>query len=764
MRAFRRKWLVTTVAVLVATGLMIIGSLYLRPRWFGRLEPAVPSHKPEAPPDLQNLRDQYLAGLAAIHANDGAKAVSTFAGFSFGGRIVEEYRLYYLGRAFELENDPNAARRVYAELWQRNPRAVIAGDAAQRLAALYAEAGDFARAAEVYDALAARADAPNTAAAARWGAIESHFAAGDVDGVLAAARAAVIKSPRAPQAVDALAVARTIDGIPPKEMIAMTAAERLERAVSLMRDGDPQSAYDELTALDGSAPASLHDPIQLNRGLTLNQLRRYDESNKLLEPMAGSTFQYAVPAIATAAKNYSALSASINPIVIKQIVVRQKVGNVKVRVGKGKKKKLVTRPKYANVKKNIQLVDLAKKAKKDEYDRLATERLKDLLQIKETAPEVRLETLNTLIAIAQAKHQDDYLGQLAAEVVKLDPYDDPALQYFWDKAWAAYVSGDLNGAKARLAFIAATYNAPNVKRQAEYWYARVLDRQSDKADAAAAYQRLASAPYEDVYALYSESHGGKHVVPAASPTAPNREDWRDIAERSMPAELRLAYELTALQDFNDAAAELSKNARRENQQFADALAAEKLSNDGNLVEMYRALKRAWPLLATVEQDSVPPYFLEMYYPVKYSDAIRRYSQRYGLDPYFVMALILQESYYNPRAKSRVGATGLMQIMPSTGAELGAQLHPLFSVKRLTDPDTNIEIGTYYLQHLMAIFNDNPQLVAASFNAGQGNVLKWRRGAPRKPMDEFLESIPFAETRNYVKRVTILRSAYSRIAR
>ena len=232
----------------------------------------------------------------------------------------------------------------------------------------------------------------------------------------------------------------------------------------------------------------------------------------------------------------------------------------------------------------------------------------------------------------------------------------------------------------------------------------------------------------------------------------------------MPAELRLAYELTALQDFNDAAAELARNAKQENQQFADALAAEKLSNDGNLVEMYRTLKQAWPLLATVEQDAVPPYFLKMYYPVKYSDSIRRYSNRYGLDPYFVMALILQESYYNPRAKSRVGATGLMQIMPTTGAELGAQLHPLFSVKRLTDPDTNIEIGTYYLQHLMSLFNNNPQLVAASFNAGQGNVLRWRRGAPHKPMDEFLESIPFAETRNYVKRVTILRSAYSRIAR
>jgi soluble lytic murein transglycosylase-like protein len=762
MRALRRRWIVISVAVLLAIGLTIIVRRYFRPRGVSRQE-AGAAHKPEAPPDLQKSRDQFLAGLAAIRAKDGAKAASTLASFSFRGRVVEEYRLYYLGRAYELANDHGDARRVLAGLWQRNPQAVIADDAAQRLAAFYAEGGDFAGAANIYDAAAERSGVPNNAAAARWGAIESHFINGDIDGALAAARATAIRSPRAPQAVDALAVARTIDGVPPDGTIAMTAAERLERGVALLRDGDPQSAYNELTALDGSAPASLREAVQLNRGLALNQIHRYDESNKLLEPLTGGALKYAIPAISTAAKNYAALSASINPVVVKQITVRQKVGTTKVRAGKGKKKKLVTKPKYANVKKNIQLVDLAKKAKKDSYDRLATERLKDLLQIPQTALQVRLETLDTLIEAAQAKHQDAYLQQLIPQVIKLDPYDGSGVQYFWDKAWAAYVRGDLEGAKALLRFIGDTYKAPNLKRQADYWYARILDRQGDKADAAATYQRLASAPYEDVYTIYSEAKGAKYVKPAGNPIAVNREDWRDIAERSMPAELRLAYELTALQDFGDAAAELNKNAKQENQQFADALAAEKLSNDGNLVEMYRTLRSAWPLLATVEQDSVPPYFLKMYYPVKYRDAIRRYSDRFGLDPFFVMALILQESYYDPHAKSRVGATGLMQIMPATGAELGAQLHPLFSVKHLADPDTNIEIGTYHLKHLMALFNNNPQLVAASFNAGQGNVLKWRHAAPSKPMDEFLESIPFSETRNYVKRVTILRSAYSRIA-
>jgi soluble lytic murein transglycosylase-like protein len=761
MRANRGKWIVAAVVVLVAIGLTIGRAIYIHSRGLRKREAGAP-HKPEAPPDLAKLRDRFLAGLDAIHKKDGVKAAEAFAGFTFGSRAVEEYRLYYLGRAYELANDHAAARRALGALWQRDARAVIIDDAGQRLAAFVAETGDFAHAARIDDVLAARTDVSATAAAARWSAIESHFVGGDVAAILDAARATAIESPRAPQVADALAVARTISGVPENGTIPMSSAERLDRGIALLRDGDPQSAYDELTALDPEAPASLRDAVRLNRGLALSQLRRYDESNKLLDPLAGGAFKYAVPAIDAAARNYRVLSASINPIVIKQTTVRQKVGNVKAGAGKGKKKKVAAKPKFVNVKKNIQLVDLAKKAKKDEYDRLGTERLKDILQIKEASPEVRLATLNYLIVLAQVKHQDEYLQQLVGEVVKLNRYDDPALQYFWDRAWVAYVAGDLNGAKALLRFIGDTYAAPNVKRQADYWYARMLERAGSKAEAEAAYQRLASAPYEDVYALYSESRGGKRVAPATNPTAPNRPDWRDIAEQSMPAELRLAYELTALQDFNDAAAELKKNAKRQNQTFADALAAEKLSNDVNLVEMYRTLKRAWPLLATVEQDSVPPYFIKMYYPVKYRDTIRKYSSRNGLDPYFVMALILQESYFNPRAKSRVGATGLMQIMPATGMELGRQLHPLFNVSQLSEPDTNIEIGTLHLKHLMAIFSNNPQLVAASFNAGQGNVLKWRRAA-RKPMDEFLESIPFPETRNYVKRVTLLRSSYARIA-
>ena len=365
--------------------------------------------------------------------------------------------------------------------------------------------------------------------------------------------------------------------------------------------------------------------------------------------------------------------------------------------------------------------------------------------------------------MAEAKNQDDYERQLVKELVSVDPSSDSGLQHFWDKAWAAYARGDLNGAKDLFRFIRETYTNPNVRRQSDYWYARAVERQGQKEEAHAIYQRLASAPYLDVYATFSVRHGATHQDDRTNPLNKPGPDWRDIAEKEMPDELRLAYELTALLDMKDARAEVQKNITAANNRFAQALLADYYNSTGDLVMMYRAAKQAYPQLATVEQDSAPAYFLRMYYPVRYVDAIRRYSSRNGLDPHMVMGLILQESYYNPRARSAVGATGLMQLMPSTARELAQRLHVPFGAARLASPDVNIELGTAQLKLLMNMFDGNAYMVIASYNAGQGNVLKWKRGGPGKPPDEFVESMPFSETRNYVKRVIMLQSAYARIA-
>ena len=758
---YRYRRLLITIAALAVVALGAVLFVVLGPRSVEQAESPQES-KPEAPPDLQKHRDDFAAGVAAAQQNDGATAVRRLSAFSFGSREVEEYRLYYLATGLRQTGNQAGARATLARLWQRKPNMVPSAEAGFSLGELHANAGAWRQAGDVYSAIASRSDNSAVAATARWQEIESRLVGGDAPAALRAARLIVIRSPRAPQADEALALIRGLSSLAPGAAIPMTPEERLERAVSLMRDGNPQSAYNELTALQSSAPASLRLPIQLNRGLALHHMRRYEDSNKVLEPLTGTFYKYAIPALYHAAKNYKVVSASIDPNVTKTIVEKKRVGTVKVRVGKGKKKKTVTKPKFANVSRTIKLVDLAKKNKKDEYSRLATERLKDLLQLPLANP-VRLEVLEALIEIAEAKDQHDYVQELVAQVVTVDANADPGLQTLWDNGWGSYSRGDLATARKRFRFIADTYGNPNVRRQSEYWFARTVERQGEKDAAAAIYGKLASAPYSDLYALHSISRGAKRDAPNTNPLEQKREDWSEIAERQMPKELRLAYELTALSSLRDARLEIQKNMRRENERYAEALLSDIYHSTGNALLMYRSIRRAFPRLATVEQDSVPPYFVKMYYPLKYQETIRKNAAKQGIDPYLVMGLILQESYYNPSAKSRVNATGLMQIMPPTGAELARRARIPFATSRLENPDINVQLGTMHLKFLIDMFRGNTYLAVASYNAGQGNVLKWRRANPSRPIDEFLESIPFSETRNYVKRVTILRASYERLA-
>ena len=762
MKLTRRVRLIGSVAlVAIAIGIAVV-SYYVVGGGPGERKAAEQAVATEAPPDLEKLRPRFVSGLEALQRDDGPGAVREFGAFTFGSRAVEQYRLYFLAQGHQLAGNRAAARIALARLWARDPRFVYLGDSGFNLAALYAGVADWGNAAATAAAVAARTEVPAVAAAARWESIEWRMYQGDLSGLLYDARRIVIKSPRSPQVTPALAVVRSVTGVAPTDAIRLSPAERLERAVGLLRDGDPQSAAGELIALEPHATDGLRDPVRLNLGLALSQLKRFDDSNKALEPLTSRSYRVAIPALYTAAKNYRVLANSINPIVNKTVIEKKQVGKVKVRVGKGKKARTVTRPKFANVKKTVQIVDLAKKAKKEEYERLSNERWQDLLQLPLADP-VRIEVLQTLIGIAESKNQDEYEQQLVREIVKLDRLADPGLQHFWDKAWAAYARGDLNGAKPLFRFIADTYNSPNVRRQNEYWYARTIERLGQKEEAAQIYQRLAAAPYDDLYAIHAQSRGATRRPNKTNPVTMQRPDWGEIAERNIPPELRLAYELTALTDLRDARLEIQKNVTPKNDPYANALLADLYNTVGNTDLLYRSIRRAFPQLATVEQDSVPAHFLQIYYPVKYVDSIRKYAARNKIDPSLVMGLILQESSFNPHAKSRVGATGLMQIMPSTGRELGARLHVPFSAARLETPEVNIELGTFHLKNLIDLFEGNTYLAVASYNAGQGNVMKWKRANAGKPLDEMLESIPFPETRNYVKRVTMLRSSYSRIA-
>jgi len=138
------------------------------------------------------------------------------------------------------------------------------------------------------------------------------------------------------------------------------------------------------------------------------------------------------------------------------------------------------------------------------------------------------------------------------------------------------------------------------------------------------------------------------------------------------------------------------------------------------------------------------------YPLAYEDLIARYSDDYGLDPHLVAAIINVESGFDPEAVSRVGAQGLMQIMPETGEWIAGKLS-VESPPNLFDPETNISMGAWYLGFLEERFGHDRDLVLAAYNAGHGRVAEWLED-PQYSDGAVLTSIPYEETEDYVKKV------------
>jgi soluble lytic murein transglycosylase len=140
------------------------------------------------------------------------------------------------------------------------------------------------------------------------------------------------------------------------------------------------------------------------------------------------------------------------------------------------------------------------------------------------------------------------------------------------------------------------------------------------------------------------------------------------------------------------------------------------------------------------------------YPLGYWDAVLPAARAQGIDPLFVLAVIRQESLFDPEAESAAGARGLMQLMPATARRIAAEGGPPITRGALEEPATNVSLGVRLLARLLAHYEGSKVKALAAYNGGEDAVAKWeRRYAGREP-DEFVELISYRETRDYVKAV------------
>jgi soluble lytic murein transglycosylase len=151
------------------------------------------------------------------------------------------------------------------------------------------------------------------------------------------------------------------------------------------------------------------------------------------------------------------------------------------------------------------------------------------------------------------------------------------------------------------------------------------------------------------------------------------------------------------------------------------------------------------------------------YPYAYWDIVEPVSQQHDIDPLLVLSVMREESTFDPGAKSGAGALGLMQLMPQTAFHLNRNLHlKLTNASHVWNIKNNIHIGAFYLSTLVKEFGSCAYALAA-YNAGEERVRKWIQKGNYKSIDEFIEDIPYSETRKYVKRVMTTLFEYKRFS-
>lgn len=286
--------------------------------------------------------------------------------------------------------------------------------------------------------------------------------------------------------------------------------------------------------------------------------------------------------------------------------------------------------------------------------------------------------------------------------------------------------------------------ALQVTPQWRYWEARVQERVKGKEAALPLYRTTAQSA--DFYGFLAADHLGRDYAIDHRPIAPSK---------AALAALRGSRSLAAVREF--LALDRYWDARREwwyLLQHAD--------HDALLAAARAAQEMAWPQMAIVAAARARHWDdLEVRFPLQFLAQVRRHAASQRLDPAYVYGIIRRESAFDAQARSGVGARGLMQLMPATARRVARRLDErLPSLRHLERPETNIRYGTAYFRTLLEHFEGHFVLATAAYNAGPHRVERWLP-AQTLPADIWIETIPFRETRRYVRAVLAYAMIYQK---
>jgi soluble lytic murein transglycosylase len=370
-------------------------------------------------------------------------------------------------------------------------------------------------------------------------------------------------------------------------------------------------------------------------------------------------------------------------------------------------------------------------------------------------------------------HEYDQALDAFREAQKRFP-DGPRASYVhWKAAWLTLRQGRNEDAKKAFEEQIALYPSGGETPAALYWRARLAEEDNQFAMARAFYQKL-SERYRNFYYAELGRQRLKQLPATADRTTqyalldrvPALDSSGRVTDSEPPSdELQVQKaELLAnggLVDF--AVRELQAAASTDGGSWAPAETAQLYVETGHYDRAIEYMKHSAPNYFALDIPDLPRKYWEALFPKPYWTDLKRSSAANGLDPYLVASLIRQESEFNPVAVSRANAVGLMQLLPKTGKLVAKEAKlKRYNASQLYTPAVNMQLGTRYFRGMVDKFGGSFEYALAAYNAGSDRVNEWLAQGKYRDPQEFVESIPFTETREYVQAILRNASVYKQL--
>jgi soluble lytic murein transglycosylase len=638
-----------------------------------------------------DVQQAFVEGVQAYRAHDLMKTIErmTLAADKFP--TLADYALFYLGSAQRDSGDLQNASATFRRLSLNYPQSVFADEASLQYADLEFKLGQLGDAQAAAAALVARGPAPDIDQQARLIEARAALGLGDTHRAFIWLEELREKYPQGAADSDARALAYSIAANHPGTVDTHTLGYHRREAALLLREGQSALALGQIDdALALEPAASVHAEMLWLRARALRS---------------------------KSDREMSALNVYLNyaPHGDMAVDALYRLGHLRWRTGDTK----TARATFA--------------------------RLVEEFPASEMAPAAMFD-------IGRA-YEDDAQWDLARaqylRLVRSYPHSTQAADARFRAPFALYMTGRFVAAAGEFASMMPLAASPPERDALSYWRARSMERSGQSGAAAAIYQELAQSTASNYYPELAARRIGAPTAQLATSDASSSDSVVPSVAAGSPAAFHLSR-VAALKTLG-----LADLEPPELRALADEDAGDPRVRDFVLAELqrtgewYAAIEIAVRLEKNGSLDSSATERLR--YPRGYWAMIEQAANDDALDPYLVLALVRQESLFNPQARSVSDARGLMQLMPVTADRIGPAAGVEQASLNLYDPSLSVRVGTAYLKSLFAMFGGDPIKAVAAYNAGEHAVQQWNAKYPGDD-DQWVENIGFRETRDYVKRV------------